>query len=537
MTARYDAVIIGGGHNGLVAAFYLARAGLRTLVLERRGIVGGACITESPWPGYRVPTAAYVLSLLRPVVLRDMKLSERGLQVDPIDPPGFNLYPNGRHLYFHDDTQRTYDEIARFSKRDAEAYVTMEADLERVGDFLGPLFDSTPPDPRLHRLGDLLGLLRLGTRAFRFRNSLLDVARLFSTSARQFLEERFETEEVKSVLAWEALNNSSAGPSTPGTAYLLLHEHVGEGAATASGGWGFVRGGMGRVTELMAEAAREAGAEIRTGAEVERIITRNGCVSGVALQGGEEVAARIVLSNADPKRTFLGLVEAKVLDEDFLSAIRRYRCEGTSIKINLAVAELPRFNGLPGTGVQPYHRSMIGINPGMEDLERGANDVKLGIPTSEPHVELCIPTIYDPSLAPPGKHIIVMDAVCQPYGLREGSWDQIREKVADNLIHYLARYIPNLPGSILHRQILDPLVVERDLYMTGGHHLHGDMSPDQLFFLRPVRGYGSYRTPVRGLYMCGAGTHPGGSVNGANGRNCAREVLWDRRVGLLRRAG
>jgi phytoene dehydrogenase-like protein len=534
MAERYDAVVVGGGHNGLVAAFYLARWGLRTLVLERNDVVGGPCITASPWPGYRVSSGAYALGLLRPVVARDMRLAQRGLRVDLRNPQHTNLYADGRHLYLHDDLERTCEEIARFSKRDAEAYRRMDVELEQTARFLSPLFDRAAPDPRKSGPSDLLGLARMGLRALRFRKSMLDTATLFSTPAQQFLEARFESQEILSAFAWDAMDNNSVGPSTPGTAHMLLHAHVSSKVGGESGNWGFVRGGMGRVTQLMAEATREAGAEIRTNVEVERIATRNGRAVGVVMRDGEEIPARVVLSNADPKRTFLGLVDPKELDEGFLGAIRSYRCEGTSIRINLAVGELPRVKGIPGDGEQPYHRSMIWIDRTLDELERGAQDMKNGIPTPEPHVEMCIPTVSDPSLAPPGKHIIIMDAVCHPYRLKEGSWDQIRDQVADRIIRYLGEYMPNLPGSILHREVLCPVEIERRFAMTGGHHLHGDMGPDQLFFLRPAPGYGNYRTPIRGLYMCGSGVHPGGGITGAPGRNCARRVRWDQKMGRLR---
>jgi phytoene dehydrogenase-like protein len=519
-------MVIGGGHNGLVAAFYLARRGLRTLVLERRERVGGACTTEPTWPGYRVSTAAYVLNLLRPAILRDMRLAERGLALDAQDPAYCALYPDGRHLYVANDTRWTCEEMARFSRHDAEAYPRMEQDLRRLARFLAPLFDAPPPDPRARRLSDLWGLLRLGARAARQRGSLAEIAWLMATSAKSFLDQRFESEEIKALLASQAVIANSVGPAAVGTAYVLLHHVAGE---VAGGGWawGFVRGGMGRVSELMAEAAREAGVEIRTGVEVERILTRNGRVRGAALADGTEIEARIVVSNADPKRTFLGLVDPEALPAEFLSAIRGYKCDGTIMKINLAVGELPRIKRLPGDGVQPYHRASIQTCTSMEEMERAADEAKHGVPAREPMIEMCIPTVFDPSLAPPGKHVISILARYLPYRLREGTWDSIRDTIADRILARLAEFMPNLPGSIEHREVLSPVDLERRFALTGGHTAHGDMSPDQIFFLRPVPGYGDHRSPIAGLYLCGAGTHPGGGVCGAAGRNCAQQVLRD----------
>jgi phytoene dehydrogenase-like protein len=523
-----DALIVGGGHNGLVAAFYLARAGLRTAVLERREIVGGACVTEEFAPGYRASTGAFVLSLLRDAVWRDLRLDERGITVDPAGP-GLTLFPDGERLYLHDDVEATRREISRLSERDARAYPRFEADLGRIAELITPLIDTTPPDPALHRAADLGGLLRLGGRAARNRDLINETAWLFATSASQFLGERFESQIVKATFGWHAINDSLFGPSTPGTAYMLLHYHAAEQAGGGSRSWGFVRGGMGRVTEAMAEAAREAGAEIRTSAEVERILVEDGKARGVVLAGGEQIAARMVVSNADPKRTFLGLVGEGELPASFVDSIRAFRSEGSSIKINLGVDALPRVAGMPDDGLQPYHRGFVELSSPLTEMDLAQDQARAGIPAPDPHIELCIPTVHDPSLAPEGRHIITIDVNSQPYTLAEGDWDGIKDEVAARVIAKLGQFFPNLSDSIVERQVLTPLDLERLFGMTGGHANHGDMAVDQLFTLRPVRGYGDYRTPVGGLYLCGAGTHPGGGVSGANGRNCARSVIKDAR--------
>jgi phytoene dehydrogenase-like protein len=519
----WDAVIVGGGHNGLVAAFYLSRAGLRTLVLERRDIVGGACVTEEFAPGFRASPGAYVLSMLRDPVWTDLRLRERGLRVDQAGP-SLNIYPDGQTFTLHGDRARTIEEIRALSPADASAFPEFEETLARIAGSLTPVFDWTPPNPRARSLHDLRELARFGRLAFQTRRDLDTAAYLFTTSAKRFLDEHFENDMVKSALGWESISNTLAGPSTPGTAYNLLHEAA-SGGSGGGLGWGFVPGGMGVVTQLMAEAAREAGAEIRTSAPVARILTRNGEATGVALAAGEEIRARRILSNADPKRTFLTLIDAADLPADFLGSIRAYRSEGASMKINLAVAELPRLRGTSSAQVQPYHRGLIQITKPLADLDRDQEIARSGRSADGSHAELCIPTVHDPSLAPEGAHVLTIGVRSQPYQLREGSWDDIKEKVADQAIETLGTFLPNLPGSVLHREILSPLDLERRLALTGGHHLHGDMSPDQLLFMRPVRGYANYRTPINGLFLCGAGTHPGGGVTGANGRNCAREVL------------
>jgi phytoene dehydrogenase-like protein len=526
--AGHDAVIVGGGHNALVAAFYLARSGRRPLVLERRPIVGGACVTEEFAPGYRASTGAYVLSMLRPEVWRDMELVRRGVVVDPAGP-SLTLLPDGSGLLVHDDTNATAAEIGRYSKPDAAAFAPFEAELAGLSDVLLSTFGWPAPDPGARHLRDLRGLARLGGLGLRHRRRLAGTLQLLATSVSDYLDQRFESEIVKAALGWHAINDSTAGPSSAGTAFVLLHDHA---SGSPEGGvrqWGFVRSGMGRVTELMAQAASEAGATIRVDAPVARITTRSGRVTGVMLEDGEEIACPLVVSGADPKHTFLTLCDAGDLPEGFRNDIKGFRCEGTSIKINLAVDELPRVRGLDGSGIQPYHRGIMEVGPPLADLDLQQAQARQGIAGTGTHIELCFPSVHDPSLAPEGRHIITVDVNSQPYGLAEGTWDERRDAVADRVVEELGELMPNLPGSILHRQVLTPLDLERVLGLTGGHALHGEMSLDQLFSLRPAKGFADYRTPVRGLYLCGAGTHPGGGVTGANGRNCAAAVLADAR--------
>jgi phytoene dehydrogenase-like protein len=524
----YDAIIVGGGHNGLVAGFYLARSGLRTAVLERRDIVGGCCVTEEFAPGYRASSGAYVLSMLREAIWKDMRLVERGVEVDPAGP-SLNLFADGTRLELSDDLAASQAAVAELSAADAEALPKFEAELAELAELVMPLIDTTAPDAQLRRLSDLPSLLKLGRLAARKRKLIDEALFLFSTSVSQYLGERFENEYVKAAIGWHAINDSVGGPSTPGTAYVLLHDHAAEG--TEDGGvraWGFVRGGMGVVTEAMAAAAREAGAEVRTEAEVEAILVEGGRAAGVALANGEELRAPLVLSNADPKKTFLGLLPEGAVPGQFAAAVREYRCEGTSVKINLAVDALPVATNMPGEGVQPYHRGIMEVNQPLKEMDRAQAEARAGKLGQDPHIELCIPTVHDPSLAPAGHHIVTIDVNSQPYSFAEGDWDDLREEVADAAIEKLEGYFPGLKKSIVHRQVLTPLDLERQLGITGGHALHGEMSFDQLFTLRPVRGWADYRTPVEGLYLCGAGTHPGGGVTGANGRNAAREVLRDR---------
>jgi phytoene dehydrogenase-like protein len=533
--SKYDAVVVGGGHNGLVAAFYLARAGLRPLVIERRDFVGGACVTEEFAPGYRASTGAYVLSMLRPAIWDDFRLVERGLRVDAAGPT-LNLFPDGAHVTLDDDLAKTSEDIRRHSKADADALPELEAELGRLAPLLVPTFDWTAPNLSRLKARDLPTLRRLAASTVRNRRQLTEAAYLLTTSVDQYLSERFTSPYVRTALGWHAVNDSLAGPSTGGTAFVLLHDHASQDPDGGVRQWGFVRGGMGVLTSMMADAAREAGAEIRTGVGVARVRTRRGVhgpiATGVVLTDGTEIDTSTVLSNADPKHTFLRLCDPSDLDDDFQAAVATIRCEGTSIKINLALDRLPHARTLGSTdadGPQPYHRGILEIGPTLDALDLQQAQARSGVPATGTHIELCFPTVHDASLAPSGRHIATIDVNSQPYTLANGNWDEIKDGVADRVLTELEDYLPGLGASVLHRQVLSPLDLERLLGLTGGHALHGEMAPDQLFMNRPVRGHADYRTPIRGLYLCGAGTHPGGGVTGANGRNCAREVLRDRK--------
>lgn len=529
----YDAIIVGGGHNGLVTAGYLARAGWKVLVLERREVVGGACVTEELFPGYKISTASYLNSLLRPKVISDLELERFGYAVYPKSPAYFQPFPDGRHLIFWSDMRETQKEIAKFSPRDAEAYPRYEEHLDRLARFVEPLLMTTPPHLFPPRLSDLPKLASMARGLLKLSGAeMAGLFRIMTQSAAQFLETWFESEQLKVALATDGVIGTNGGPMTPGTAYVLFHHMMG-GVGGVRGLWGFVRGGMGGITQAMAASARSQGATIRTGTEVAEITVRDGRSTGVALVSGEEIRARVVVSGTDPKRTFLRLLDPDALPEEFRREIENLRCEGCSFKINLALGELPNFTAYPGTAPGPQHRGTIHACPDLEYMERAWDDAKYGRPSRAPMLECTIPTIYDDSLAPPGKHI--MNIFCQyaPYRLREGNWDQEKEVFADRVLDVLAEYAPNIKNAVLHRHVLSPADLETEFGMTGGNIFHGEMSPDQLFFLRPAPGWAQYRTPVGGLYLCGSGTHPGGGVMGAPGYNAAREILKDWKAARL----
>jgi len=520
----YDCIVIGGGHNGLVTAAYLARAGKKVVALERREVLGGCAVTEEIWPGYRVSTGAYLVSLLQERIVRELQLERFGYKVLPKDPAFFSVYPDGRHLFFWQDERRTLAEIAKFSAKDAVAYPKYEGYLERLAVVVESLLLVTPPELPPKKPGDfveylkLLGKLRhLGPR------EISGLVKIFTQSAADLLDEWFESPEIKVTLATDGVIGANGGPRSAGTAYILMHHCMG-GVGGKRGLWGFVQGGMGAVSEAIGRFARSRGAEIRTDAAVSHVLVRDGRAYGVALANGDELYAPVVASNLDPKLTFLKMLAPGDLDPEFRSAVEHFRVEGSSLKMNLALDGLPDFTALPGTP-GPQHGATMHICPSIEYVERAWDDAKYGRPSRNPLIEMTCPTIYDPSLAPEGRHIMGIFLQYAPYTLRDASWDDLREPYGDRVLEVIAEYAPNMKDIVRERQVLSPLDLERRFGISGGNIFHGEMSLDQMFVLRPVAGWARYKTPVEGLWLCGSGAHPGGGVMGAPGFNAAREIL------------
>jgi phytoene dehydrogenase-like protein len=514
----YDAIVVGGGHNGLVAACYLARAGKTVLVLERYHTVGGAAITEEIHPGFRVSVASYSCSLLRPEIIADLRLPDYGFAVYPKSPSYFMPFPDGRHLFLYaDDRERSKAEIARFSPRDAAAYDRWEEFWDRACDIIEPTLMQPP--------------ISFGELAERFERAgaLDDFRRIMLLSTTDLLNEFFESEAVKATMAPQSLIGTAAGPMTPGTPYVWLYHAIGR-AIGRRGVWGYVRGGMGAITQALAAAARDLGVEIRTSAPVAQVLVAGGQACGVVLENGDTVRARVVLSNADPKRTFLTLCPSSALPADFRERIARaYRCAGPVYKLNLALHELPRYTAAPpDLPPEVICRATVDIAPTVDYLERAWDDCKRGQPSHEPFIEIYTQSPTDPSMAPPGKHILSCFCQFAPYAPAGRSWDDgLREEFADRVLDTLAAYAPNMRHAVIARQMLSPLDLERRFALTGGHIFHGEITPDQSFNLRPLAGFADYRTPLPGLYLCGSGTHPGGGVTGIPGHNCAQAVLAD----------
>jgi phytoene dehydrogenase-like protein len=524
MPATYDAIIVGAGHNGLVTAAYLARAGKKVLMLERRPVVGGACVTEETFPGFKVSTAAYVNSLFRKEIIRDLRLADHGFAVLERNPSSFTPFPDGRHLFLGPDGAMNRREIAKFSARDAENYPKYEAMLERVADVVEPTLLMRPPNLLKPGLRDLWRLFRLGRAFQKMGPGMSEAIEVLTGPARTILDRWFESEEVKATLATDAIIGAMAAPSMPGTAYVLFHHVMGE-TNGKRGVWAYVKGGMGGLTQALAASARSYGVEIRTDVSVARIDVRAGAVTGVTLASGEEIHGRVVASNADAHVTFNKLIDSRLLPPAFAEAVNRIDYSSASLKINVALSELPDFTALPG-GPGPQHRGTIHICPDQDYIERGYDDAKYGQPSQRPILECTIPSVVDPTVAPPGKHLMSMFIQYAPYKLRgDKTWDDLKEGFADRCFDVLNEYAPNFKRSVIARQVLSPLDLERTFGLTGGNIFQGSMSLNQLFFLRPVVGSAGYRTPLRGLFLCGSAAHPGGGVIGAAGLNAAKVIL------------
>lgn len=527
MPQTYDAIIIGAGHNGLVTAAYLAKAGRKVLVLERRDILGGCCITEDVWPGCKVSSAAYVNSLLRPEIIRDLELAKHGFEMIPRSPSSFTPFPDGRYLMMGPDKDLTHREIAKFSVKDAENYPKYEAMLTRVADFLEPLLVQTPPDP----FGGLGDVWRTGKIGLNFRKlgraAASEAIEVLTGAATPILDRWFESEQLKVTLATDAVIGAFAPPSHPGTAYVLFHHVMGE-CNGVRGVWGYVRGGMGTISNSIASAAKKFGATIQTNAPVDQIIVKDGRATGVALKDGTEYHANVIASCADANVTFLRLMNPKDLPDDFKREIKKIDYASATVKINVFLKEPPSFKCLPSTGVGPQHHGTMHIGPSMEYIERAYDDAKYGKPATNPMIECTMATALDDTLAPPGKHLMSMFVQYAPYELEGTTWDAERDRFADRCFDIVNEYAPNFKSSVIDRRIFAPPDMEREWGITGGNIMQGAMSLSNMFSLRPAAGFANYRTPVRGLYLCGAAAHPGGGVMGAAGLNAAREILRDR---------
>jgi phytoene dehydrogenase-like protein len=523
----YDAIVVGGGHNGLICAAYLAGAGHKVVVLESRPRVGGAAVTEEVWPGYRVSILSYVVSLLRPAIVRELGLTRFGYEVYPLDPAYFMPFPDGRSLLYWEDVNRASTEVAKFSAHDAKALIEYDRAIGELVKVVRPLLDMAPPALSPRRPAELGKAMSMGRHLLRHRSVLSQLTDIMTMSVSDFLDQWFDDPAVKGALAPGGVIGAWAGPHSPGTAYVLLHHRIGE-AGGQRGGWGFVKGGMGALSEILASAARARGVEIRTGVRVNQISVNGSRAQGVVLDDGTELEGRSVISAIHPQTTFLDLVGREHLPAELVVEMERYRSRSGSAKVNLALAELPNFSARPGTDLGPQHPEFI-INPSIDYLHRAWDDALSGSWSTNPMMDCVIPTTKDSSLAPPGRHILTCFVQYAPYQLQDASWDQEREKFADRVVEILGNYAPNLPGAVLERQVITPADMERDFGLLGGNIFHGEMTLDQLFFLRPASQAGSYRTPVTGLYLGGSGTHPGGGVMGAPGRNAARAVLSDLR--------
>ncbi len=526
MAERYDAIVVGGGHNGLVTAAYLARAGMRVCVLERRDVLGGAAVTEEIVPGYRFSVASYVVSLLRPEIVRELELPRHGLEILPLDGTFTPL--DDDYLWRLNDHSRTMRELRRWSLSDAEAYDEYGIAMAQMARFVKPILSAVPPDQGRIDPRQWLPLRTLGRAFAELPRRLKDAfIQLMTMSAADFLDQWFETDPLKATMSASGIIGTFQGVRSPGTAYVLLHHYMGEidGAFRA---WGIPRGGTGGVSLAIASAAQALGAEIRTEAEVARIDVSGGRATGVTLASGEVLEADAVLSSADPRVTFTGLLEEGTLDPEFTADLARYKFRGSSGKVNVALDGLPEFTCLPGRG--EHLRGAISFSPSVDYMERAYDDAKYGRFSARPYIDMIIPTLVDPAMAPPGKHVMSCFVQYAPYHLAgEAEWDDAaRERFGDTVIDTIAERAPNIRDLIVGRQVLTPLDIEQRIGLTEGNIFQGELSLEQLFFNRPVPGWARFRTPVEGLWICGSGAHPGGGLMGAPGRIAALELLRER---------
>ena len=525
---RADVLVIGGGPNGLTAAALLAKAGLKAVVLERREIVGGAAVTEEFHPGFRASTVAHTAGPFRASLLTELGLDQDGLFIEP-EPRLFAPLPDRRHLSLFGDPAKTAAEIRRFSAKDAERWPEFDAALRRIAVALGEVLALTPPDLDRPRARDLLPFFGVGWALRRLgRKDGQNLLRWGPMAVADFVAEWFESELLRAVIAARGIQGAFAGPWSAGTTANLLLQAAAAGGSGA-GSTVLVRGGLGALTQALAGAARRFGAEVRTGAPVERIEVKDGRATGVVLAGGETVEARAVASSADLHRTFLGLVDPAVLDPDELWRVRNFRLQGMVSKVNLALSALPAFAALTEDDSFSALQGRIHIGPDVDALERAFDDAKYGRISKRPYLEATIPTLTDLSLAPAGRHVMSVCVQFTPYRLKAGDWTAGASEVAETVLSTLEEYAPGIRGLVLGRQVLTPKDLEATYGLTGGHPSHGEPSLDQLFLARPLLGWGRYRTPVNGLYLCGAGTHPGGGVTGGPGANAAREIVKDLR--------
>ncbi len=524
MPETRDVIIVGGGHNGLVTAFYLAKAGFKPLLLERRSEVGGAAVTEEFHPGFRCSTLAHNAGPLRADIVRDMQLQQHGLKLTTPEVNTVSLLPDGRALVLYSDTQKAAQEIAQWSQKDAASYADFGTALGKIGKVIGEALAMTPPNIDSPSSGDLWGMLKTG-RSIRNlgKKDLYRVLRWGPMAAADLVAEFFDTEPLRATIAARGIFGTFLGPWSAGSSLVLMLRAAGD--PTPAGSVQFPAGGVGAITQAMAAAAKQAGAEIRTDAEIAEIRVKDGVATGVVLKSGEELNARAVVSNADPKRTLMQLVDPSHLSPDFVQKIKNYRCMGTVAKINLALSGLPEFTALKSKGNGSLLQGRIQISPEIDYLERAFDESKYGNFSRNPYIEIAFPSLSDPSLAPNGQHVMSIYMQYAPYNLKNSDWESQRTALGETVVKTIAQYAPNLPQLILRHQIITPKDLEETYGLTGGHIFHGELALDQFFTMRPLLDWARYKTPIENLYLCGSGTHPGTGLTGGSGANAAREIV------------